>query len=52
MRERRPMEFAFVARPVAHAFVARERHERRLHGVVGKWEGEGGVGMREERVSG
>jgi hypothetical protein len=52
MRERRPMELVFVARPMAHAFVARERRQRFLHAVVGKWEGEGGVGMREERVAG
>lgn len=44
MRERRPVELEFVARPVAHAFVARERHRRRLHAVVEKWMGEGAWG--------
>lgn len=52
MRERRPVELVFIARPMARAFVARERRRRCLHAVVGKWEGEGGVGMREERAWG
>jgi hypothetical protein len=50
VRERRPLELAFVARLVAHAFVARERQTfacscRKVEGRGGRGD-EGGEGVR------